>query len=137
MIAILGGLASGIPALRSTTMFFVVVISWAALSGLVELLAGIRNRRAGDPTGRDMVTVGIATLLLAVAVLVVPQTYSLVYTIEEAGSFTLTGIILAVGMFGAYAAIVAVYLAIAGFSPRRRTPAQVEAPEAADQGGPA
>lgn len=136
VIAILGGLASGIPALRSTTMFFVVVISWAALSGLVELLAGIRNRRAGDPTGRDMMTVGIATLLLAVAVLVVPQTYSLVYTIEEAGSFTLTGIILAVGMFGAYAAIVAVYLAIAGFSPRR-TPAQVEAPEAADQGGPA
>ncbi|MNL67086.1 hypothetical protein D3C87_1916440 [compost metagenome] len=45
--------------------------------------------------------------------------YALDYTIEEAhATFTLTGITIGVGLFGGYAAIVAVYLGIAGFSPR-------------------
>ena len=49
-----------------------------------------------------------------------PTQYALRYTIDEANeTFTLTGIIIGVGIFGAYAAIVAVYLAIAGFSPRK------------------
>ena len=56
-------------------------------------------------------------LLLAVVLLAIPVGYSLDYAIKGAGEFTLTGIILAVGMFGGYAAIVAVFLAIAGFSP--------------------
>ena len=52
--------------------------------------------------------------------LLVPTQYALQYTIDEAdATFTLTGIIIGVGIFGAYAAIIAVYLAIAGFSPRR------------------
>jgi len=50
----------------------------------------------------------------------VPTTYALRYTIEDANAtFTLTGIIIGVGVFGAYAAIVAVYLGIAGLSPRK------------------
>ena len=57
----------------------------------------------------------------AVALLLVPTQYALEYTIEEANAtFTLTGIIIGVGIFGGYAAIVAVYLGIAGFSPRKR-----------------
>lgn len=131
-ISLVAGMASGIPTLRSATMFFVVLIVWAALSGLVELLAGIRSRRPGDSAGRDMMTVGIATLLLAVALLIIPQTYSVFYTVEN-DTFELTGIILGVGMFGAYAAIVAVYLAIAGFSPRR-PPVVVEAPAPEQEG---
>ena len=47
-----------------------------------------------------------------------PSTYALRYSIAQAGSFTLTGITLAVGIFGAYAAIVSVFLGIAGLSPR-------------------
>ena len=43
-------------------------------------------------------------------------------------TFTLTGIIIGVGIFGAYAAIVAVYLAIAGLSPRKTAPVLTEAP---------
>lgn len=130
MIGIAAGMLSGFPALRSVQMYFIIVIAWAVLSGLAELLAGIRFRRHGDPIARDMVTVGVATLLLAAALAVIPPTYSLGYTIEEAGSFTLTGSILGVGMFGAYAAVAAVYLAIAGFSPRRaRAVAETPAPE--------
>lgn len=68
---------------------------------------------------RDAVVVGALGILLAAGMLLVPTGYALRYTIEEVGqTFTLTGIIIAVGIFGAYAAIVAVYLGIAGFSPR-------------------
>jgi len=126
-VSILAGMAGGVPAWRSTPLFFVVVIAWAALGGLVELLAGIRARRqarAGTAPAvvadgaRDAILVGSLGLALAVGLLCVPTTYALTYSIAEAGSFTLTGITLAVGIFGAYAAIVAVFLGIAGLSPR-------------------
>ena len=62
--------------------------------------------------------------MLGIALLVVPGQYVLDYYIPDADqTFTLTGIAIAVGVFGAYAAIVAVYLAIAGLSPRRDAPA--------------
>jgi len=129
-IAIVTGMAGGVPAWRSTPLFFVVVIAWAALSGLVELIAGIRARRqarAGTASAivaegaRDAILIGSLSLALAVGLLCVPTTYALTYSIAEAGSFTLTGITLAVGIFGAYAAVVAVFLGIAGLSPRSRT----------------
>lgn len=77
---------------------------------------------------RDGIVVGALTLLLALAFLLIPAGYRLDYVIEEAGSFTLTGTTIAVGVFGGYTAIVAVYLAIAGFSPRRPEPAAADAP---------
>lgn len=118
VLGMLAAMASGVPAWRTDALFFVIVIAWAAASGLVELIAGLRSRRS-DPSGKDAIAVGVLGLLLAVLVLLVPADYMLGYSIEGAGEFTLTGIILAVGLFGGYAAIVAVYLAIAGFSPRR------------------
>ncbi|OZB84742.1 MAG: acyl-CoA synthetase [Microbacterium sp. 14-71-5] len=129
-VAIVTGMASSIPGWRTTPLFFVVVIAWGALGGLVELLAGIRARRqarAGTAPAavadgaRDGILIGSLGLALAVGLLCVPTTYALNYSIAEAGSFTLTGITLAVGIFGAYAAIVAVFLGIAGLSPRART----------------
>lgn len=122
ILAVVAGMATGMPALRTDTMFVVVVISWALLSGLVETIAGWRARRAPEiprAQSRDAVTVGILTMLLGIGLLAVPVQYALTYTIEEAGqTFTLTGITIAVGVFGGYCAIVAVYLAIAAFSPR-------------------
>jgi MFS family permease len=125
LIAIVSALASmgaSIPAWRSTTLFFVLVISWGLLTGLIELIAGLRARKTGDPMARDAISVGVLSLLLGLALLLVPVNYAIDYTIEEAGTFTLTGIILGVGIFGGYAAIIAVYLAIAGFSPQRAEP---------------
>lgn len=130
ILAMVAGMASGLVGLRSTALFFSVVIAWALLSGFVEALCGWRDRRAiraagvQDETGRaaarDALTVGIITFVTGLALLAVPTQYALPYFIEEAGrSFTLTGITIGVGIFGAYAAIVAVYLAIAGLSPRR------------------
>jgi hypothetical protein len=164
--AVVAGMIGGIGSLRTITGFFVTVIAWAVVSGLIEALAGWRELRlakrteprvrreiapgVADPRpfaepgpvseSRDGVVIGIITLLLAVGLLLVPTQYVLNYTIDEAPEpFTLTGITIGVGIFGAYAAIVAVYLAIAGFSPRTSVPVttEVHAPVPADQKDPA
>ncbi|KAA9134454.1 acyl-CoA synthetase [Microbacterium caowuchunii] len=126
VLALLAGMASGIPGFRTTEVFFGVVIVWALLSGLVEGIAGIRAMRrtprgsAEHSDARDSLTVGIVAVVLGLALLFVPTRYALSYYIDEAQqSFTLTGITIGVGLFGAYAAIVGIYLAIAAFSPRR------------------
>lgn len=128
-VSILTGMAGGVPAWRSTPLFFVVVIAWGALTGLIELIAGLRARRlarSGSAPAvvadgaRDGILVGALGLALAVGLLCVPTSYALRYSIADVGAFTLTGITLAVGIFGAYAAIVAVFLGIAGLSPRPR-----------------
>lgn len=119
IITLVAGMVAGLPALRTTTLFFVIVIAWAALTGVVELASGIRRRRT-DEYARDAILIGAITLALALGLLLVNPAYSLDYFIEEAGrSFELTGITIGVGIFGGYAAIVAVFLAIAGLSPRR------------------
>ncbi|GAA1539401.1 uncharacterized membrane protein HdeD (DUF308 family) [Microbacterium ginsengiterrae] len=110
-------IVSGIPTWRTDAAFFIVVIVWAAVSGLVELIAGLRARRT-DPAGKDAIVVGAFGLLLAVILLLIPFDFTLQYSVDGPGALTLSGIILAVGMFGGYAAIVAVFLAIAGLSPR-------------------
>lgn len=129
------GMAGGIVGWRSTTLFFVVVIAWALVTGLIEVVAGARALRASaDPVARsearDTLTVGVLSLVLALGLALVPSGYALQYYIEDAGqTFTLTGITIGVGVFGGYAAIVAVYLGIAAFSPRRT--AQVRQDEGA------
>jgi uncharacterized membrane protein YfcA len=150
IVTVIAGMVGGITSLRTTPVFFAVVIIWALLAGVVETVAGARARRAlrdaedlqARAEARDALTVGIITILLGIGLLLVPTQYALNYYIEDAGrSFTLTGITIGVGIYGAYAAIVAVYLAIAAFSPRRTTAADGDAPAAAstasDQGGAA
>ncbi len=131
VVALVAGILGGVPTLRTTVAFFVVVISWAALSGLIELIAGIRHRKADDATtrlaARDEILVGALGLALAAGLLLVNPAYALDYVIEEAGSFTLTGITIGVGLYGGYAAVVAVFLGIAGFSPRRDEPVDAAA----------
>lgn len=128
IVTAIAGMLGGIPSWRTTALFFSVVIVWAVLAGVIETAAGIRGRRsaieADDPQrrgeARDALTTGILTLVLALSLLVVPTQYALEYYIQDAGqSFVLTGITIGVGIFGGYAAIVAVYLGIAGLSPRR------------------
>ncbi len=141
VLTVVAGAVAGIPALHSIATFFVVLVAWSLLTGVIEALAGVRGARAARgraktdaarTESRDALTVGILTVVLGLGLLFVPTQYALRYTIDEANAtFTLTGIIIAVGVFGAYAAIIAVYLAIAGFSPRAGAPTDAAAADAA------
>lgn len=138
MLTILAGMVSGMGPWRTTLGFFLIVIAWALATGLVETVASWLLRRTDSARARDGLVIGILTVVLGVALLVIPREYALDYVIEDAEeSFTLTGITIAVGVFGGYAAIVAVFLGIAGFSPRRQqavtrdvTPARSEGAQA-------
>ncbi|MBP2436975.1 acyl-CoA synthetase [Microbacterium amylolyticum] len=102
----------------AATRFHWVLIAWAVVAGSAELMSGRRARDIGEQERRDRLVVGALTLLLAVVSLVVSPQYSLDYFIEDAGrTFTLTGTIIGVGLFGGWAAIVAVYLGIGAASP--------------------
>lgn len=148
-LAVVAGMVSGLYPLRTVTGFFVIVIVWALASGALELIAGWRGLASGGARreivpgvadarppaavwprseARDAIVVGAVTVLLGIALLFVQPAYALDYTIEEAHeTFTLTGITIGVGLFGGYAAIVAVYLGIAGFSPRPADAAPADA----------
>lgn len=154
ILTVVAGMAGALDGLRTTTGFFAIVISWALVTGLFETVVSARALRAHKPIplkpghvapwddgrpayvaprseARDGLVIGIVTIVLGLALLLVPTGYALQYTVEEAHeTYTLTGITIGVGLFGGYAAIVAVYLAIAAFSPRRSAP--VAAPDAAD-----
>ncbi|MFD4957584.1 acyl-CoA synthetase [Microbacterium sp. NPDC058389] len=154
-VTLVAGMASGLFPLRTVTGYFVIVIAWALASGVIELVAGWRglstrtarreiapgvaDARPVAPVGprsesRDAIVVGALTILLGIALLCVQPAYSLTYRLDDAGvTGTLTGITIGVGLFGGYAAIVAVYLGIAGFSPRAAAPVEADAvvPDAA------
>lgn len=119
VVSALAGMVSGVPVWRTDDMFFIVVSTWAVLSGVIELLAGIRARRTGGAAARDAITVGALGIVLAIVLLLIPAGFVQEYTIDKAGTFLLSGIILGVGMFGGYAAIVAVFLGIAGLTPKQ------------------
>lgn len=115
------GMVAGIPSIRSDALFFGLVIAWAASTGLVELVHGIRSK--GTEGARDATLIGSLGLLLALLLALVPAGFVQNYTTPQ-GEASLTGIILGVGMFGAYAAIIAVFLGIAGLTPGAKKAAQ-------------
>lgn len=130
ILTLVAGMIATLPVARTVDGYFTVVLVWALVAGAAELVIGILDRRRGAPAARESVFVGALTVILGLALLLIPRDYMLDYYIDQARqSFTLTGITIGVGVFGGYAAIVAVYLGIAAFSPR---PAAVVAAETAD-----
>lgn len=113
------GMAAGVPAWRSDDLFFVLVISWGLSTGIVELIAGLRDRRRGVESARDSVIIAAFGLVLSGVLLLIPAGFTHLYSVKGAGDLVLTGIILGVGMLGVYAALVAVFLGIAGLTPTR------------------
>lgn len=96
LTVIAGLLALIMPA--SLGFLVVLVISWAAVTGIVELIAGLRARGRSSAS-RDWVTAGAATALAAAVFLIFP--------------FDAVSI---VGLLGAYLVIVGVLLVIGGLS---------------------
>jgi uncharacterized membrane protein HdeD (DUF308 family) len=71
---------------------------WAALTGFIELYCGVRLR-GRSLAARDWLVTGALTAVLAIVYLVIPPDK-----------------VLAVGLFGAYAVIVGVYVGIGAFT---------------------
>ncbi|GAB3397817.1 hypothetical protein GCM10027568_33970 [Humibacter soli] len=71
---------------------------WALLTGFAELYCGIRNRGRSE-SSRDWMVIGVLTVVLALVYLFIPP-----------------DALLAVGLFGAYAVIVGVYVGIGAFT---------------------
>ncbi|CAL4861190.1 acyl-CoA synthetase [Microbacterium sp. MM2322] len=136
ILTVVAGMIASFPPLRTDDGFFTTVLVWALVTGVAELAIGIVGRRRGNPAAREAVFVGGLTVILGIALAFIPRDYLLEYYIDQARrSFTLTGITIGVGVLGGYAAIVAVYLGIAAFSPRPETATAVETVDTDAAGG--
>jgi len=107
--------------------YLVLVLSaYAAVSGFLELYLGVRSRRrsstrssvspsAPSTVARDWMFVGAVTVALAITAFVIPANFNQPFSVEGV-SGAVTASVALVGVFGAYLAIVGIFLAIASFS---------------------
>jgi uncharacterized membrane protein HdeD (DUF308 family) len=102
-----GLLALSVPGGLAFLLF--LVSAWAAVTGFIELYAGLRSR-GRTPIARDWIAVGAFTAVLAILFVLLPPD-------------TVT----AVGFLGAYLVILGVYLVIGGFSSKWAVAADAEA----------
>ncbi|WP_374946357.1 HdeD family acid-resistance protein [Agreia sp.] len=80
--------------------FLLYLVSvWGAITAILELVSGLRAR--GEAPAKDWIAMGALTGVLALAFLLLPLTD-----------------LVAVGLFGAYGAVLGIYLVIAGLSLR-------------------
>ncbi|MEI5584574.1 DUF308 domain-containing protein [Agromyces sp. CCNWLW213] len=93
--------------------FTFTVAVWAAVTGIVELLAGLRLR-GRTPAARDWIAAGALTALLALVFVLLPLDP-----------------VTAVGLLGAYLVVLGVLLLIGGFSMKWAASEPVEAGDAA------
>lgn len=106
--------------------FLLLVSAWAALTGFIELYAGLRARRR-HAAARDWLSMGVLTAILALVFLVIPPDIAQHFTGPDGVARSLTSSVILVGIFGAYCAILCVYLAIGGFSLKWGTQKPAEA----------
>lgn len=95
--------------------FIALVAGWALISGALEFASG---RRGEGLAARDSVVVGIGTILLGAAFALLPPHP-----------------VVSVGLLGAYAVVLGVYLAIAAFSLKWAAGADAVAPSTPTTGG--
>ncbi|CAN5278862.1 hypothetical protein BH09ACT3_BH09ACT3_11540 [soil metagenome] len=93
---------------------FLLFTVFAAVTGVLELSLGLRNRRL--VASNDWRTVGVITVIAAVLFVLIPPGYRQSFEGAENVSGVIDSAVIAVGLLGAYAAIIAVYLLIAAFS---------------------
>jgi len=121
-------LLTGVAALAVTgggLPYLVLIVSaWAVTTGFLEGYLGLRSR--GEPSARDRIFLGALTVVLAIAVLVVPPDFVQQYTVDK-NDFEITASIIVVGLLGLYWAILGIFLAIAAVPVKEATvPTSVE-----------
>ncbi|HRP99300.1 MAG TPA: hypothetical protein PK781_02420 [Terrimesophilobacter sp.] len=125
---VLGAVSCAVAAAGCATAAFVgeglevlatVLIVFASVTGAIELGLGLWLRARGA-IARDAITSGILSLVFATVIVLVPLDFANAWeTVTKEGD-TVSGVVTAdvvvVGMFGAYAIIIGVFLAIAAIS---------------------
>ena len=126
------GVLAGIAALTVTAgglPYLVLVVSaWAVTTGFLESYLGLRSR--GEPGARDRMFLGGLTVVLAIAVLVVPPDYIQPFAFDEVTG-EVTASVIIVGLLGAYWAVLGIFLVIAGIPVKdaaTKTPVESSAP---------
>ncbi len=99
------GLVAGVIAIAVHTdglaLLLYLVSVWATITGVTELYLGLRGRRTRSAAARDWVLAGAITAVLALVFVFIPADTRL-----------------AVGLFGAYAVVVGVFVVIGALSLR-------------------
>jgi uncharacterized membrane protein HdeD (DUF308 family) len=116
-----GGIALAIPTGGTPYLFFVLTL-FAAITGLLELFSGVRSR-GRFVAARDWMAVGAFTIIAAIVFLLIPPGFTQSFKDPDGVVRVLDSAVIAVGVLGAYAAIVTVYLLIAGLSAKWDTQA--------------
>lgn len=123
VLTVVAGIAALVLPAGGTHYFVFLVSAWAIMTGALELVSGIRAR-GRLAAARDGMTLGVLTLILGAAFLIVPPDYRQSLGGIEQIKGQLTASVVLVGMFGAWAVIAGVLLGIAAVSARGvRTPA--------------
>ncbi|SKC35615.1 hypothetical protein [Plantibacter cousiniae (nom. nud.)] len=117
VIGVVTGIFSLLVSGGGLSIFLYVVTLWAALTGFLELYSGIRWR-GRLAAAKDWTAVGAFTVLLAIATLLVPPGLEQRFAAPGGVEGVLRADIVVVGLVGAYAAIIGVYLVIGGLSLR-------------------
>ncbi|MCW4459118.1 hypothetical protein [Microbacterium sp. MPKO10] len=95
--------------------YLLTVSIWAGLTGLLELYSGYRLVRR-SALSRDLLIAGGLTALLAIVFVLLPPDFQQTDGGIDNAPLALNSSVMAVGVFGAYAAVMAVFLAIGGLS---------------------
>ncbi len=112
---VLAGVVAVVVRDGSLETLLLIVAAWAAITGFIEIFVGL-STRGSMSVSRDWVFVGFLTALLAVTAVVVPRDLRDPVVGVNGVEAYLTSSVVFVGAIGAYCAVVAVYLAIAGLS---------------------
>lgn len=130
-LLIVGAIAAVVLSAATVEVLLFLTSALIGVTGIIELVAGLRARGT-LPAARDWIFMGALSAAFAVAVLLVPADLVQSISIPDKEVPPLTASVVVVGLLGAYAAIAAVYLVIAGLSlkwaPQASTPVGSEAP---------
>ena len=116
-LGVAAGLVAALSSAAGIPFLLFLVSCWAALTGAIELVTGLRAR-GRVAQARDWVFSGALTALFAVVVLLIPAGYEEAYVGPDSVTRYLTASVMLVGGIGAYAAILGVFLLIAASSLR-------------------
>lgn len=122
VVAVVAGILALVLHDGGIAVFLLLVTAFAIITGFLELYCGVRTRRRFVASG-DWMVGGALTVLAAIAFLLVPPELSQKVSTPEGTTGILDASVVAVGILGAYGAILAIYLLIAGFSAKWGTQA--------------